>query len=326
MRVLVCGAGVIGQIYGGRLAAAGNEVTLLARGPAAESLATHGVALVKRGETSRSHPAVTTEFPLDVAFDAVFVTVRRDQLADVLPMLAASAATRIVFMLNEGVDLDSIRDRVGTARCVFAFPGVGGKRTDAGSITYLEIRQQQTTVEDCGGVEAPVVDMLRSAGFAVEVCAEMAGWLKTHTVFVTVVGAAIIAGGTVDELTSDRTRMAEMVAAVGDGFRALARQGVTVTPTPLRIIFTAVPRFIAVRYWQGQLRGPLGTLAIAPHVAATRDTEFPAMVGDVRLLVAGHGPTPHLDRLLLDAADPVSARTAAHPDHGAAQHVDEDTT
>lgn len=316
MRVLVCGAGVIGQIYGGRLAEAGHDVTLFARGPAAESLASHGVVLVRGGETSRSRPTVTTEFPLDVAFDAVLVTVRRDQLAGVLPVLTASAARRIVFMLNQGVDLDGIRDQVGAARSIFAFPGVGGRRTDEGSITYLEVRQQKTTVESGRGA-APVVDMLRSAGLAVEVCADMAGWLKTHAVFVTAVGAAIIAAGTVDTLASDRTRVAELVAAVGEGFRALGRQGVGVTPTPLRLIFTVVPRLIAVRYWQGQLGGPLGTLAIAPHVRATRDTEFPAMVADVRLLVAGHGPTPRLDRLL-DAADLGSAPTATQPDHGSA--------
>jgi 2-dehydropantoate 2-reductase len=78
----------------------------------------------------------------------------------------------------------------------------------------------------------------------------------------------------------------------------LARQNVAVTPTPLRVIFTMVPPFIAAHYWQRQLNGPLGTVAIAPHVRATRNTEFPQIAADVRRLVAGHGPTPHLDRLL----------------------------
>jgi hypothetical protein len=87
-----------------------------------------------------------------------------------------------------------------------------------------------------------------------------------------------------------------MVLAVREGFRALARDGVTVTPAPLRIIFTAVPRFFAVSYWQAALRGPVGTLSIAPHVRATRTTEFASLAADVRGLV--HGQAPHLDKLL----------------------------
>jgi hypothetical protein len=69
-----------------------------------------------------------------------------------------------------------------------------------------------------------------------------------------------------------------------------------VTPTPLRVIFTRVPRFFAVRYWQAQLRGPVGTLTIAPHVRATSGTEFAALVDDVRKLTGGRAP--RLDTLL----------------------------
>jgi 2-dehydropantoate 2-reductase len=70
------------------------------------------------------------------------------------------------------------------------------------------------------------------------------------------------------------------------------------------LIFTVVPRFIAVGYWQKQLRGPIGTVAIAPHMRATRGTELPVLRADVRHLVAGHGPTPHLDLLLDDRHGP----------------------
>jgi 2-dehydropantoate 2-reductase len=113
------------------------------------------------------------------------------------------------------------------------------------------------------------------------------------------VGAAILASrGDSVALAADTARVADMVTAVGEGFRALARGGITVTPRPLRLMFTVVPRFAATRYWQRQLRGPVGTIAMAPHMRATRDTEFPALTADVLQLVAGHGPTPHLDRLL----------------------------
>jgi 2-dehydropantoate 2-reductase len=298
MKVLIYGAGVIGQIYGGRLAQKGHDVTLLAREESAAALASRGVTLRKDGESWHLRPAVVTEIPRDASFDLILVTVRRDQLAPIIDDLSESAGGQVVFMLNQCTDLERVRERVGADRTLFGFPGVAGYRSDDGSITYLEVRQQPNTIERRNGLERQVTDLLRSAGFAVETSEDMAGWLATHAVFVTAVGAAILASdGDSAALAADRARVAELVAAVGEGFRALARQGVTVTPTPLRLIFTVVPRFAAIRYWQAQLRGPVGTIA-------TRDTEFPALRADVRLLVAGHGPTPRLDRLLSDQREP----------------------
>jgi 2-dehydropantoate 2-reductase len=301
VRVLIYGAGIIGQVYGGRLAQAGHAVTLLARGRAPQVLAEGGVAIRKGDETLRLHLPVATVVSGDDAFDVILVCVRGDQLAESMPELAAAAASRVVLMLNQCTGLERTRDRLGTERTLFGFPGVAGRRVDDGTIEYMEVRQQNTTVERREGRERPVVELLHGAGFAVDLSGDMDGWLKTHAVFITAVGAAILAaGGDSAALAADRTRVADMVAAVGEGFRALTRQGVKVSPVPLRLLFTVVPRFAAVRYWQGQLRGPVGTMAIASHVRATRDSEFAWLGADVRQLVAGHGPTPHLNRLLTD--------------------------
>lgn len=307
MKVLIYGAGVIGQIYGGRLAEGGHSVTLLARGDRARSLAEHGVTLRKDGELRHWRPQLVTEVPADTTFDVVLVTVRRDQVAQVAPQLAQVAADHVVLMLNQGIDLEELRCWTGPERTLFCFPGVGGYHSAEATVTYIEIPQQKTTVERRAGREQPVVELLRTAGFPVAVSDSMAAWMATHAVFATTVGAAILAaGGDSAALAADRGRVADMVAAVGEGFRALSRQGIPVTPTPLRLIFTVVPRFVAVRYWQRQLRGPVGTVAIAPHMRATGYTELPALGADVRRLVAGHGPTPLLDQLL----EPIRDRAA----------------
>jgi 2-dehydropantoate 2-reductase len=298
VNVLVYGAGVIGQIYGGRLQQAGHDVTMLARRQA-ERLATHGVRLERDNDMHHVVPRVIRTVPHDAVFDVVLITVRRDHLPQVVPGLGALTAARVVFMLNTGVDLEGIREQAGRDRTVFAFPGVGGRRLDDGTIRYFEISQQKTAVEDRRGAEVPIVQLLRSAGFAVDLQTDMAAWMKTHVVFITAVSAAILAaGGDSEALAADRGKVADMVQAVGEGFRALQRQGVRVTPPPLRLAFTVVPRFLAVSYWQRQLRGPVGTLALAPHIRAARETELPVMRADVHRLIAGHGPTPHLDRLL----------------------------
>jgi 2-dehydropantoate 2-reductase len=307
VKVLVYGAGVIGQIYGGRLARSGHEVTMLARGRTAELLAARGITLRRGDECWQVRPAVAGAGDVirDNRFDVVLVTVRLDQVDEVVPELARVAATRVAFLLNRCTGLESLREQVGADRTVFAFPGVGGRRHEDGTISYLHVPQQKTTVERRDGLEQPVVDLLRSAGFPVALSGQMAGWLKTHAVFIAALGAAIAACGADSvALAADRGRVADVVAAVDEGFHALARQGIPVTPTPLRLIFTVVPRFVAVAYWQKQLRGPIGTVALAPHLRATRSSELPALTAQVRQLVAGHGPTPHLDRLLATVSSP----------------------
>ena len=315
-RVLVVGAGVIGQIYAGRLMQAGHDVTILARGTTADVLAEHGISLRTDGRSCRVRPRVSRDVGGEAAWEMILVAVRRDQVAGVLPLVAKLPARRVVFMLNQSLGLDRVCEQAGAERAVLAFPGVGGHRAQDGTIDYLAVPQQHTTVGGHGGVEGAVADALRSAGFAVDVVDDMPGWLKTHAVFITAVGAAILAcGGDSIALAADRRRVGVMVAAVREGFRALAGNGVTVTPTALRMIFTVVPRVFAVRYWRGQLRGPVGTVMIAPHMRATRDTELPLLCADVRTLTAGDQPTPQLNGLLDLACPPAVAdmREAALP-------------
>ena len=223
-RVLVYGAGIIGQIYGARLAQAGHDVTLLAHGRTLQTLSESSVTLRTAGVVTHT-PVRVVDSPLgEPVPDIVLVTVRRDQLEDVIPAVADLPAGRVVFLLNLPGALEVVRERVGAHRTVFAFPGVGGRRQADGTIDYVEVPQQKTTVEG-RGLEAPIVDVLKSAGFPVETTSDMAGWLATHAVFVTAMSAAILAcGGDSVALADDPAQLAAMVAAVREGFRALRSQ------------------------------------------------------------------------------------------------------
>jgi 2-dehydropantoate 2-reductase len=296
VRILVFGAGVIGCVYAARLQDAGHEVTLVARGAGLDRLA-GGITTVTAGRRStravRLVPSVGPE-----RHDLLVVAVRRDQLGAALPELAAVDATTVLLLQNLA-DPDEVAVALGRDRVVVGFPGVGGYVAPDGAIHYLEIAQQPTTLGRNGGVEVGVREVLEAAGFAVAVTGQMPGWLRTHAVFVVALGAALDAcGGDVDRLAGDRRLVRSLVSAVREGFAALAATGVDVTPTGLRVIFTVVPRWLAVRYWQRQLRGELGSVSLAPHLRRTAGTELVALAADVRESLRTGPPTPVLDALL----------------------------
>lgn len=282
-RLAVLGAGVIGQVYAGRLADRGHQVWLLARGDTFATLSSRGVRLHANGR-SVTPRVIVVDTPEQIPpVEVAYLAVRADQLDAALPALARIDAAVVVTLVNLADRAEAVATTIGVGRTVLGFAGVGGIRTPEG-VTYQEVDQQATTIGVADGREKGVVDDLRDTGLKVRVVPDMPAWLATHCVFIAGVGAAILAAGGSEQLGNDRARSTRMVRSVRDGFDSLSRQGITVTPPSLRIIFTLVPRALSVPYWQKQMRGDLGRLSLAPHVMATRDTEFPQLAAAARRL------------------------------------------
>src|SRR5438045_3690189 len=89
-RVLVAGAGALGSVFGGFLAAAGHDVTLLGRAPHMDAIATDGLVIEGLfGARRVASAAVATDATLlRPPFDAVLLTVKA---YDTAPMLTAVA-------------------------------------------------------------------------------------------------------------------------------------------------------------------------------------------------------------------------------------------
>lgn len=294
------GAGVIGQIYAGRLADSGHQVWLLARGGTFTALSREGVRLHVRGMTV-APGVIVVDTPEQVpSVDVAYLAVRADQVDAALPVLAKINASVVVTLINLADRAEAAAAAIGAERTILGFAGVGGTRTAEG-VSYQEVGQQATTIGTADGREQDVVDDLRGAGLKVDVVPDMIAWLATHAVFIAGVGAAILEAGGSEQLGSDPDRSTRLVLSVRDGFAALTDQGITVTPSSLRIIFTVVPTFISERYWRKQMRGDLGHLTLAPHITATRDTEFPELAAAARRLTRN---TARLDAALTAAGFP----------------------
>lgn len=291
---------MLGSLYAAKLARNQNVVSLLARGDRLLQLRRLGLQLEDRlsGERWRGDVKIIEKLPDDEKFDLALVSVRRNQLDGVLPLVKTSNAPMVLFLLNN--PHAEVLPRSFGMRAVFGFPGAGGVLQD-GVVRYAMIAEQPTTLGEADGQISPritaLVALLRRAGFKVAVSSSMTSWLKTHAVFITAVcGAFFAAGGSAAALAANRALLNLFIAATREGFIALRLAGYKVTPLKLRILFEFMPTWFARRYWHGYFASPMGELVFAAHAKAASD-EMVELVRGCRELFPPQGVPAPLEQL-----------------------------
>jgi ketopantoate reductase len=136
LKIVILGAGVQGTVFAVRLAMVGHQVTLVSRPDRATELR-QGGATIQDLKTMRIHAKVLPvleRLPLDFVADMCLVTVRREQIENVLPdLVQAIAIPRIVSLVNHANGSGNLLTALGqsrthrrrgarTRRC-FSFPG-----------------------------------------------------------------------------------------------------------------------------------------------------------------------------------------------------------
>ncbi|MEO7588104.1 MAG: 2-dehydropantoate 2-reductase N-terminal domain-containing protein [Arachnia sp.] len=307
MRVLVVGAGVIGAVHAARFAEAGHDVSLLARGARRATYEEDGVTLHSGGKSLRTHPRIVGAGGAGGPFDLTVVAVRATQIDAILDLLRANDSPTVAFLQHLGPHADRVRRTLGNNRTVVAFPGIGGLVRADGSVEYVEIAAQPTTIDATADGAHVLRAAIISTGMRTAMEPDMPGWLATHEVFMGCLGAGILAsGGDAPTLAANPVRLLGVVQSVREGFVSLSSSGTTVTPRALRVLFSRMPRWFAAAYWRRALRGPVGTVAIAPHIRASRDDEFASLCSDVLARVGRPDRTPTLTSLLTPWAGDVS--------------------
>ena len=200
-------------------------------------------------------PAIERLAP-DAQADLCLVAIRREQIAEVLPDLAAaSSVSRFVFMVNHANGSQEMFKALGHERVVLAFPGAAGSIA-GGVVRYTEVSEQPTAVESNA---RDVVSVFQESGFKVTRVADMDAWLRRHAVFVTAVAGALYeAGGDARRLAANKEGVVMFILAVREGWSALDRRGVKPAPLALRAILCWVPLPYAVGYWRRLLGSPQG--------------------------------------------------------------------
>jgi len=129
LKILVVGAGAVGGFVGGRLAAAGHQVTLVGRPPLMEKVAAEGLSLryPTRPEQVVFPKTATSPENFSTPFDFIFITVKSPDPPNVLIQLKAAARPL------ENAYLVSLQNGIGNEETlVEAF---GRQRVIAGTIT-----------------------------------------------------------------------------------------------------------------------------------------------------------------------------------------------
>lgn len=339
MKIGIVGAGAIGGLVGFRLAGAGHDVSLLARGATLAALTRHGLRL-REGETLHALPVRASGSPAALgAQDLVIIAMKAPALPSLAPSLAPmiGAGTLVLSAMNgipwwffDGLgwpprnDAPSIAsiDPDGVLRA--SFP----RERTLGCVVHLSAAAPEPGVvtprmgnalivgEPDGAHSerlATVAGVLRDAGFDVETSARIQRdvWYKLWG-NMTMNPLSAITGATADRILDDELVRAFASRCMREAARVGAAIGLPIDADP--------EERHAVTRKLGRLR-----TSMQNDVEARRPVELDALVGAVRDIAQLAGvATPEIDTLFglarlhaqVLGLYPEDVCTSKEPDHG----------
>ena len=314
-RVLVYGAGVIGSVYAVRLAKAGLDVTVVARGDRLRAIRDGGLRIrhVLLDEEERAEVRVTGTLDGSQEHGLILVTVRAGQIENALRDVYRYGENGTVLVVGNNIQGHAAQAAlIGQERFVLGFGAFGGYR-DEGAIVYVDGRspgkpeptnRRVTTLGVLDAEAEPALsqaeDAFGRAGLPTKRSPDVVAWLVCHAALVfPLAGAMYAAGG--DQARTCRTRDALVVGfhACRELFRALRKLGVATEPRSLRGLLR-MPEPLIVGFLERSLAGESARVAMFGHANAPggRD-EVAGRARDLDAIVRRAGlPLQSWERLL----------------------------
>jgi 2-dehydropantoate 2-reductase len=309
MKILVIGAGVLGSLYAARLYQAGHDVAILSRGERLAQIQEHGIVLenaITRMGTIADVPAVG-EIPGEEQYDLVLVLTRKEQISELLPMLAAhQGSPHVLFMVNNAAGPEEMVQALGRQRVLLGFPAAGGERVGP-VVRYIDLSSQGSPVHigELDGTRTPRLERIRQAfalaGIKAVITPNMDAWLKTHVALVSPIANALyLAGGDNYRLARTPDGLVLMARGVKEGLRVLKKLGVPITPRSIGLL-TLIPEPLLIEILTRQVGTARVELLAARHANHARE-EMLHLAREFRELIRQSGlRTPALDRLYYHA-------------------------
>lgn len=208
MRLLVVGAGATGGYYGGRLAAAGRDVTFLVRPGRASQLQKDGLQIVSPFGDVTLTPKLVTAGQIAGPYDVVILTVKAYSLEAALDDLAPAIGpqTMILPVLNGMRHVDVIRARFGDRALIGGLCRIPGTLDEQGRVVQMG-RFHDLAYGEMDGSSTPRIAALdaalKNAGFDAKLTPhiEREMWEK-WTLLAALGGICCLMRGTVGEVAA----------------------------------------------------------------------------------------------------------------------------
>jgi 2-dehydropantoate 2-reductase len=171
MRILTVGAGATGGYYGGRLAAAGCDVTFLVRPRREAQLAARGLVIESPfGDVTVRNPKTVLASAIASPFDAILLSAKAYDLDDAMDSFAAAVGpqTMILPVLNGMRHLDALDARFSPERVLGGQCVIASTLTEDGTIVHLNKIHALAFGERDGSRRARIVALdaeLKRGGF-----------------------------------------------------------------------------------------------------------------------------------------------------------------
>jgi 2-dehydropantoate 2-reductase len=289
MRYVVVGAGGVGGYLGGRLAAAGRDVTFIARGAHLAALRTDGLTVQSITGDFAVRPVAATDDPRDAGVtDVVLVCVKTWQLPAALPLLAPlMGPDTVVITTQNGVTAsDEVARVVGSGAVlpgvvqIFAHISGPGRIAHLGGPARLAFGEPDAGISD----RTRALDMeMRGSGMAAYAAADIRADMWAKFLFVVPFGSLGAAtGAPIGVLRKRRGTRALMSEAMGEIERIARASGVAL---PAAIVASTM-EFVDQQPTAGQS-------SLQRDLLAGRPSELEAWTGEVvRQGVRTGIPTP----------------------------------
>lgn len=238
MKLLVCGAGVIGSYLAHVLCAAENDVTLLARGSWRETLERDGLTVVHhlQKETTRDRPRVIGALDGE-RYDLVFAVMQYQQMWAVLDGLSQTDSPLVVLVgnnMNAGKMEAHIQAHTAAPKAVlFGFQGTGGRRED-GKAICVRFGDMGMTVGGLRGEPSAAEKQALTSAFAgtkyrLTWAADMDAWYKCHLAFILPIAyLSYILNCELRQATGEQVKTG--LRAVREGYGLLSALGYPILP------------------------------------------------------------------------------------------------
>jgi 2-dehydropantoate 2-reductase len=302
-RILVIGAGVNGSAIATCLYNAGLDVKVLTRGKRYEEIQDEGIIIENPFNHKRSIAKVPVTNCLDPEdiYDFILVVVRKNQVADLLPVLAQNKSPNIVFMGNNLSGPAEFAKIIDKQRIMLGTVFAGGKR-DGDIIRAFVSTSLALPFGEMDGTITPrlkrLVKTLCSAGLKAKTSTDMIDFQMTHAVGVALIGKLTMKYNC--DLSA-LTRSEEDLKLFVDGkreahqvLRALGHKIIPSSEDAIRII----PSFLQVAGMRMLLNSKLGEVGLAYHVSQAPD-EVQQLANELSSLVDQAGlPAPAIKQIL----------------------------